>query len=189
MAEFTSQPAQTGSCPTESVGINRSTSDGSDKLVGRQMIGRQTIAADSLQWSADPPLAAVYLVQARLAKAMKALRASLEATGLIVVSEIDIAGRLRTTLGMEVSPSVLLSVTCPFLLLEGLVMEPAILTVVPLHVVVIEKEHGTRIYVLHSMRPGCEGGGAFTPKLHELPVRIRHCLDRIAARIPSDCGW
>lgn len=184
MAEFTSQLVRSGSCPTENVG-----SSGSTPLESHKPITNPTNAADPSQRSTDSPLAAAYVIQTRFCKAIKMLRSSFEAAGLMVVSEVDTAASVRTTLGMDLSPSALLSVTCPFLLLEALVMEPALLTIVPLHIVVVEKEHWTRIYVPNTMRLGSDVSSAFIPKLQELSGRIRQCLDPIAARIPAVCPW
>lgn len=184
MGEITSQLAQIGSCPPENA-----KAAGGSPLGPDGPIGNQTNTADSLRRSADSPAALAYIIQSPLRKAVKALRASFEADGLEVVSETDIADKVRATLGTDLAPSRVFSVTSPFLLLEALVMQPALLTILPLHVLVIEKEHWTCVYVPNPMRLGCVAGGAFAPKLHELSVRIRQCLDRIAARIPSACAW
>jgi uncharacterized protein (DUF302 family) len=135
----------------------------------------------------DPPLAVAYVIQARFGKAVKRLRSSLEAADLKIISETDLAESIRISLGMELAPSSLLSVTCPFLLLQVLVTDPTVLALLPLHIVAIEKDNWTRIYVLNPARLGSDVAGAFGAKLHELSIRIRECIDRVAARIPG--GW
>lgn len=164
---------------------------GSDVNAGSPVFGsgdpitKQANVADTRQRSADAPLAVVYVVQARFAKAVKQLRSSLEAAGLAIISETDISASTRTSLGMELAPCSVLSVTCPFLLLQALVMDPALLTLIPLHVVAIEKDHWTRIYVLNAAGLGSDVAGAFNPRVRELSRRIRQCLDHVAARIPG----
>lgn len=184
MERITSQLVQTGSRPSESVDAA-----GGTPLGPGGPARNQTNTDDSLRRSGDPPAALAYVIRSPLRKAVKALRASFEADGLEVVSETDIADKVRTTLGTDLAPSKVFSVTSPFLLLEALVMQPDLLTILPLHILVVEKEHWTCVYVPNPMRLGSEAGGAFAPKLRELSVRIRQCLDRIAARIPSTCAW
>lgn len=177
MGEITSQLAQTGSGPAKNAGAA-----GSAPLGSGDPLNNQTNAADS-------PVAVAYIIQSPFRKALKALRACLQTDGLEVVSETDIGDTVRATLGMDLARAKILSVTSPFLLLEAFVAETGLLTVLPMHVVVVEKEHWTRVYVPNPLRVGCETGAAFAPKLRELSVRIRRCLDRIAARIPSASAW
>jgi uncharacterized protein (DUF302 family) len=137
------------------------------------------------QRCAEAPVAATYVIQTGFRKAMKQLRSSLEASGLIIVSEMDISARIRRSLGMELAPCTIVAVTCPVLLLEALVMDPSQLTIIPMHIVAIEKDHWTRIYVAHPAGFAFDMAGAFTPRLRELSRRIRQCLDHVAARIPA----
>lgn len=184
MGEITSRPVQTTAGPPGETEMAANAPLGSDAR-----LSSQARAADSLVRSADSPVAVAYVIQSGFGKAVRTLRDSLKAGGLEVVSETDIADTVRTTLGMDLAPSKVLSVASPFLLLQAAVAEPALLTVLPFHVVAISKEQWTHVYVLNPMRLGSETGGAFGPKLHELSFRIRQCLDHIAARIPSVRGW
>lgn len=184
MGEITSQLVRSDSGPTESA-----EAAGAVPLRSDDPLSNQTNVADPPRRSAGSPAAVAYIMQSPFRKAVKALRASLEADGLEVVSETDIANTVRATLGMDVARAKILSVTSPMVLLEAFVAEAELLTILPLHVVVIEKEPWTRIYVPNPMRVGCEMGSAFAPKLRELAIRIRRCLDRIAGRIPSACAW
>ena len=180
MAETASQLGQTGSGAT---GV--SATAGSPACGSGDPILKEANVADAHRGLAGPPLAVAYAIHERFGKAVQRLRSSLEAAGLAVISETDIAGTVRTSLGMELAPGSILSVSCPFLLLQALVMDPALLTLLPLHIVAIEKGHWTRIYVLNPARLRADVAGAFAPKLNELSIRIRECLDHVAARIPG----
>jgi uncharacterized protein (DUF302 family) len=180
MADTASQLEHTGPAAAGS-DVNA----GSPVFGSGDLITKQANLAVARQRSTDAPLACVYVVQTRFAKAVKQVRSSLKAAGLAIISETDISASIRASLGMELAPCSILSVTCPFLLLQAFVMEPALLTLIPVHVVAIEKDHLTRIYVLNPSGLGSDGAGALNPRLRELSRRIRQCLDHVAARIPG----
>ncbi len=145
------------------------------------------LAEESLvdRYSPEPPAAIIYLVQARCRKAVKQLRSLLISAGLTVISEVDATAALRSSFGVDLTPSQILFVTCPVLLLHAVVTGASLLTTLPVHIVVIEKGQWTRIYVMNPARIDAAIGGALTLKLHQLSSRILQCLDQLGARIPG----
>jgi uncharacterized protein (DUF302 family) len=76
------------------------------------------------------------------------VRELLGEAGFGVLTEVDMAATLRTKLGVEVPPRLILGACRPALAHQALVADPRVATLLPCNVVVAEGEGGTTVEVL-----------------------------------------
>jgi uncharacterized protein (DUF302 family) len=102
------------------------------------------------------------------ADALRSVRLALDARGLHVLSELDVASRVKQTLGIHLPPCKILYVwPNPSLAMN---VYPAMAVVLPLHVVVASRGRQTDICVLSRVQPETANADDF---LREMIVGIQ----------------
>lgn len=140
-------------------------------------------AANDVEAVAPPSSVMLYVVQAQVGTAVKRLRASLEASRLTVLCDLDVTESIRSALGVELAPCRILSVACPLLLLQAAVSDPARLAVFVVRMVVIEKNHRTQISLPNTALLAPAADDDSISKLNELSARICDCLRQVCTRM------
>jgi uncharacterized protein (DUF302 family) len=123
-------------------------------------------------------------LQAPFEAALARTRSALAAEGFGILCEIDIAGTLRSTLGVDARPYVLLGACNPALAHRALTAEPAIGLLLPCNVAVYATaEEGETIVAALDPEEALElaGNDEIRPIAHEVKARLERVLDRVAA--------
>src|SRR5512140_1817675 len=94
------------------------------------------------------PVVSTYVIPAPYDRAIRRLRQALSGCGLSISSELDLAERIHRELGIGVSPSCILYVDSPGLLLEALTLFPPAAALLPLHIVVAAHGNQTEVHLL-----------------------------------------
>ena len=123
------------------------------------------------------------VVDAPFAEADRRARAALAEQGFGVLTEIDVAATLKTKLGVDVAPQVILGACNPVLAHEGLGLEPGLGLLLPCNVVVRVDEAGrTLVSALDpAVMVGVTGRAELEPVAAEATRRLRAALDALAA--------
>lgn len=87
-------------------------------------------------------------------------------------------------MGMELAPCRILSVTCPLLLLQAAVSDPASLLLFIFRIVAVENNQWTNIYVPNAVALAM-AADVRASKRNELSARIRACLRQVCTRMPA----
>jgi uncharacterized protein (DUF302 family) len=113
--------------------------------------------------------------------ALLSVRAALDARGLRVLSELDVASRVKRTLGIVLPPCKILYVWPNVSLTQD--VYPVAAVVLPLHVVVASRGHQTEICVLSRIQPGkANVDGFLRSTILGTQTQIMQCLDAISMR-------
>lgn len=124
---------------------------------------------------------------ATVAEPIDAARARVEtalrAEGFGVLTEIDVAATLRSKLGIERSPYLILGVCNPALAHRALEIDPSIGTLLPCTVVLRSSaDDSTTVEILDPVAAlGIVGSDAVAPVASEAAGRLRRVLDSILA--------
>ncbi len=92
--------------------------------------------------------------------------------------ELDVAGRVRQTLRMEMPPFRILYVDCPMLLLEAIALDRSAAVMLPLHLVVSGQPQSSLIYLLNPA----------TTLYEVLPLTARAAVSKLQARVLESLG-
>jgi len=118
-----------------------------------------------------------------LDEALQRARAALADQGFGILTEIDVAATLRTKLGVEVAPQVILGACNAPLAREGLRIEPDLGLLLPCNVVVRVDEDGTTL--VSALDPellvSVPGRPELEPIAAEAKTRLQTALAAIAA--------
>lgn len=82
------------------------------------------------------------------AQALRRIRTVLSGAGLQVAFEVDMAGSIFHSTGVQLAKSALLGVVCPYQLLEACVADPGAAVFLPLHMIVTERGNETEVRLL-----------------------------------------
>jgi uncharacterized protein (DUF302 family) len=116
---------------------------------------------------------ATLIMQQPLNEAVKLIRRALADGGLEIAAELDITGRIRKGLKIDLPPCRVLCVDCPVALLEALALDRSAAVLLPLHVVVAGQDGFT---LVHLLNPVAALYGA-------LPVTARAAVSKLQARV------
>ena len=114
------------------------------------------------------------------AAAVEAVRAALAHQGFGILTEIDLKATLKTKLGVDVAPQVVLGACRPALAYDALSAEPSIAAVLPCNVVVRALDEDTTI--VEAFDPDAMMGLADNPALHSVAADAKQ---RIVAALTS----
>jgi uncharacterized protein (DUF302 family) len=116
---------------------------------------------------------ATLIIQKPLHEAVKLLRRALAEGGLEIAAELDMAGRIRKALRLNLPPCRVLCVDCPVALLEALALDRSAAVLLPLHLVVTGQDGLTLVHFLNPAAALYSG----------LPVTARAAVSKLQARV------
>ena len=119
------------------------------------------------------PETATLIMQKPFDEALKLLRVALAGEGLEIAAELDISGRIRKSLRINIPPCRVLCVDCPVALLEALAFDRSAAVLLPLHLVVAGQDDLTLIHLLNPAAALYSG----------LPVTARAAVSKLQARV------
>jgi uncharacterized protein (DUF302 family) len=109
---------------------------------------------------------------------LEATRAALVDQGFGILTEIDLAGTMKTKLGVDLPPQVILGACRPPLAYDAIRMDPSIAAVLPCNVVVRSLDQGTT--VVEAFDPaammGLAGNGALDSVATDAKRRLTAAL-------------
>lgn len=108
-----------------------------------------------------------------LNQALKLIRRALAEGGVEVAVDLDMSGRIRKSLRIDLPPCRILFVDCPVELLEAIALDRSAAVLLPLHVVVAGQDE---ITLVHLMNPAAALYGG-------LPVTARAAVSKLQARV------
>ena len=126
------------------------------------------------------------------AKAKDTLKRALRAQSLEICFDLDLGAQVCRRSGVRLAKTSVLGVTCPFLLLEGLVSGTNAALFLPLHVAVAEYRGEVLVSILSSQAVRTSGiGPAIAIPLHKTLVRLSQALESAGARrtIGTETGF
>jgi uncharacterized protein (DUF302 family) len=106
-------------------------------------------------------------------EALSVIRRALAEAGLEIAADLDLAGRVRKTLRIDIPPCRVLCVDCTVALLEALTLDRSAAVLLPLHLVVAGQDGLTLVYLL---KPSAALYGG-------LPVTARAAMSKLQARV------
>ena len=116
------------------------------------------------------------------------VRQALTEHGLLASAELDVASRIKHTLGACVAPCIVLLVDDPALLLEGIVFHRAAALWIPQRVVVSGNDRHTEVFVRSANSNSLVAGGfpaSLLDPIGQLQERIIRTMETIAERRES----
>ena len=116
---------------------------------------------------------ATLIMQQPLNDAVKSLRRALAEKGLEIAADLDMAGRIRKALRIDLPPCRVLCVDCPVALLEALALDRSAAVLLPLHLVVAGQGGQTLVHFLNPAASLYSG----------LPVTARAAMSKLQARV------
>ena len=116
---------------------------------------------------------ATLTIRKPLSEAVKLLRRALAEGGLEIAADLDMAGRIRKALRIDIPPCRVLCVDCPVALLEALALDRSAAVLLPLHLVVTGQGGLTQVYFLNPAAALYSG----------LPVTARAAVSKLQARV------
>jgi uncharacterized protein (DUF302 family) len=120
----------------------------------------------------DPETATLVMRQP-LDEALKLIRRALAEEGLEIAADLDMAGRIRKALRIDLPPCRVLCVDCPLALLEALALDRSAAVLLPLHLVVTGQDGLTLVHLLNPAASLYSG----------LPVTARAAVSKLQARV------
>ena len=113
------------------------------------------------------------IIQQPVSDALKLIRRALADGGLEIAADVDLAGRIRKALRIDLPPCRVLCVDCPVALLEALALDRSAAVLLPLHLVVAGHNGSTLVHLLNPTA-ALYGG---------LPVTARAAVSKLQARV------
>ena len=121
---------------------------------------------------------ATLVIRQPLNEALRLIRRALTKEGLEVAADLDLAGRVRRSLRIDIPPCRVLYVDCPVALLEALTFDRSAAVLLPLHLVVAGQDGSTLIYFLNPAAALYSG----------LPVTARAAVSKLQSRVAQAVG-
>ena len=118
---------------------------------------------------------ATLIMQQPPSEALRVIRRALAEAGLEIAADLDLGGRVRKTLRIDIPPCRVLCVDCSVALLEALTLDRSAAVLLPLHLVVAGQDGSTLVYLL---KPSAALYGG-------LPVTARAAMSKLQARVAS----
>jgi uncharacterized protein (DUF302 family) len=116
-----------------------------------------------------------------LDQAIERVRAELQSAGFGVLCEIDVAATLKSKLGVERDPYVILGACNPSLAHQAMEAEPELGVLLPCNVVVYEHEGATQIAAVNAERMlSIVGNERLSPIAQEVKERLSAVVERAA---------
>ena len=119
------------------------------------------------------PETATLIMQKPFNEALKLLRVALAGEDLEIAAELDMSGRIRKSLRVNMPPCRVLCVDCPMALLEALAFDRSAAVLLPLHLVIAGQDDLTLIHLLNPAAALYSG----------LPVTARAAVSKLQARV------
>ena len=92
---------------------------------------------------------AILIMRQPLNKALRLIRRALAEGGLEIAADLDVAGRIRKALRIDLPPCRVLCVDCPVALLEALALDRSAAVLLPLDLVVAGQDGLTLVHLLN----------------------------------------
>jgi uncharacterized protein (DUF302 family) len=129
------------------------------------------------EWSTEWVMSAPY------SAATERLRRALKQGLLDICFEVDLGRKVRREAGVRLAKIAVFGVTCPFLLLEGLVGDSAAALFFPLHVMIAERGESVQVSVLSAAAVRTSGmSPAIAIPVHRTLVRLAQAIEGAGAR-------
>lgn len=127
------------------------------------------------------------VVKRPYAEALRRIRTALNAAGLQITFELDIAGSIFRSTGVQLARSALLGVACPYQLLEACVADLGAVVFLPLHIIVTERgdEAEVRFIATETLRAAAVTTAISIP-VYRTQSRIRNALTAAGAHFVDD---
>jgi uncharacterized protein (DUF302 family) len=119
------------------------------------------------------PETVTLVVPQPLNEALKSIRRALAEEGLDIATELDLAGRIRKALRIDLPPFRVLCVDCPVALLEALALDRSAAVLIPLHLVVAGQDGTTLVHLLSPSAALYSG----------IPVTARAAVSKLQATV------
>ena len=116
---------------------------------------------------------ATLVMRQPLNEALKLIRCALAGEELEIAAELDMSGRIRKSLRVNMPPCRVLCVDCPMALLEALAFDRSAAVLLPLHLVVAGQDDLTLIHFLNPAAALYSG----------LPVTARAAVSKLQASV------
>lgn len=131
----------------------------------------------------DDQNTATLIMQQPPNEALKVIRRALAEAGLEITADLDLAGRVRKTLRIDLPPCRVLCVDCTVALLEALTLDRSAAVLLPLHLVVAGQDGLTVVYLLNPSA-ALYGGLPFTARaaVSRLQARVASAVESVAIR-------
>jgi uncharacterized protein (DUF302 family) len=122
--------------------------------------------------TADQETATLFMEQ-EYNDALKLIRRALAEEGLQIAADLDLSGRVKKALRIDLPPCRVLCVDCPVALLEALALDRSAAVLLPLHLVVASQDGFTQVHLLNPAAALYSG----------LPVTARAAVSKLQARV------
>ena len=124
-----------------------------------------------------------YVIEEPFDRALKRLRAALEASSLQITGELDVSMRIRGTLMVSLPPCVVFFAAWPGMLHRGWASDPYGAAVIPIHIVASARGPRTEVHFLKAgpQRAYQSESRAFET-IRALQVSLSRTLNRIGRR-------
>lgn len=120
-------------------------------------------------------------VSGSVAEVRPRVEAALKAEGFGVITEIDVQATMRTKLGIERAPYLILGACNPPLANRAIEADPSVGALLPCNVVLREEDGGTIVEALNPMAAlGIVGGEAVRAVAEEATARLERAIESLA---------
>ena len=125
----------------------------------------------------------MFVVPETFERALRSIRRALTGESISIAMEMDVSGRIKRRLGVDLGPCRILCVYNPLLLLQAMALDRSIVAFLPLHVAVSADGQRTVVHLLsQSGIHGCGSPLGAKGVVSKLQAGLSRALEKIAVR-------